>query len=150
MFQLLLLTASVGVSDPPRYVPDPPKLEQRVSDLEQRVAQLEKQLNPVVKPQPIVSNSVVVPAGSHAHTTIDGKVIIHGNENLGNAAAHQGIAYPWIRTAEAGQVVQQSSTVTQKYMQSNCPMVTALRLVAVISNNKDGNRLTDSFVGNSF
>lgn len=55
--------------------------------------------------QPQSYGGTVVPSGMHAHTTYDGRTIIHGNENLGSASAHVGIAPPWVRTAEAGQTV---------------------------------------------
>lgn len=68
--------------------------------------------------RPIQAPSVgVIPAGQHAHRTTDGRTIIHGNENMGNAAAHQGIAYPWIRTGEAGQTVYGVGG----FGASNCP-----------------------------
>lgn len=58
-----------------------------------------------IAPQRQSYGPTVVPSGMHAHQTIDGRTIIHGNENLGSASAHMGIASPWIRTAEAGQTV---------------------------------------------
>lgn len=106
----ILLAAILGhgePSDPPRFQPDPPRLVQRVAELEARVDQLERRLGMAVAPRvgPATS-AVVVPPGQHAHRTTSGEVIVHGNENLGNAAAHAGISYPWIRIAEGGQTLQ--------------------------------------------
>jgi len=52
------------------------------------------------------SGTAVVPAGHHAHRYPDGTTLIHGNDNLGKAAPHAGLAYPWTRIAEAGQTVK--------------------------------------------
>lgn len=68
----------------------------------------------------------VVPPGHHAHVRLDGTVVIHGNENLGNAAAHAGIARPWVRTAEAGQVVRVAAPAFRTYTlpcpDGRCPL----------------------------
>lgn len=80
-----------------------------------------------VKPKHETTN-IVVPAGHHAHRRIDGTVYTHGNENLGNAAAHSGVQYPWPRIAEAGQsvivtqpAVQPVPYTTPYTIQSSCP-----------------------------
>lgn len=81
------------------------------------------------QPKPKVSASppsaIVVPPGHHAHRRSDGTVYTHGNENVGNAAAHQGVPLPWPRIAEAGQTVTTSTTAatvqTYTIQQSSCP-----------------------------
>lgn len=75
-----------------------------------------------------------VPAGSHAHTLEDGTVIVHGDENHGNAAAHEGIAYPWYKTARAGDTVfigapPRSPFATENCPDGNCPRASAPRIV---------------------
>lgn len=75
----------------------------------------------VMATAPVVrSTSVVVPPGHHAHETVTGEVIIHGNENMGSAAAHAGIARPWVRIAEAGEVVSSGWAAVS---QDGCPPV---------------------------
>jgi len=64
--------------------------------------------------KPPLPQAIVVPPGMHAHVTIDGRTIIHGNENLGDPVAHAGIARPWIRTAEAGQVAYGAGSVATR------------------------------------
>lgn len=89
---VLVLGGTSFAGDPPR-LKCPPKINQDVI---------------YVPAAPMVvqsSFSGVVPTGQHAHRKLDGTVFVHRNENMGNAAAHQGVAYPWIRTAEAGQYV---------------------------------------------
>ena len=49
---------------------------------------------------------VTVPRGMHAHTRTDGTTFIHGDENRGSAPAHEGVAWPWDKTATAGQTVE--------------------------------------------
>jgi hypothetical protein len=59
-----------------------------------------------------------IPPGHHAHQTITGEVIVHSDANLGNAAAHHGIARPWVRIAEAGEIVGSG----QWAVDSDCPV----------------------------
>jgi hypothetical protein len=61
------------------------------------------------------ATAVVVPRGSHAHTRIDGSVFIHGDENLGKAAPHAGVALPWPKTALPGQTVVVSNPVSNPF-----------------------------------
>ena len=129
MFSLLLMTAAMGHSDPSHIVPDPSPLEQRVTDLETRMQRLENLLlasQPKVVPVPAKTAPTVVPPGMHAHRKLDGTIIVHGNENLGNAQAHEGIAHPWPRIAEAGQTVTNTSigssySATYSIQSSGCP-----------------------------
>ncbi len=134
---LLILLASIAAPPEPKAI-DPAvamawanNTDSRVSELEARVRRLESMLG---VPAPVVArvaSSVVVPPGMHAHTKADGTVIIHGDENFGNAAAHAGISHPWPKTAVAGQVVQTTATApvaatsryTSSYSQttSSCP-----------------------------
>lgn len=51
-------------------------------------------------------NIIVVPSGQHAHRMSDGRILVHGNQNYGNASAHAGIALPWVQMAEAGQRIR--------------------------------------------
>lgn len=111
----------------------PPPLENRVADLERRVRLLEGQIYALTDPKlrPVTAkeeqkqqtqSTVTVPPGYHAHRTTDGRVIVHGNENLGNADAHEGVAHPWIRIAEGGQTVQTQQTYSyQSYSSTSCP-----------------------------
>lgn len=48
---------------------------------------------------------VTIPVGYHAHTTIDGKVIVHSDSNVGLPGPHEGIAHPWPKTGLAGTTV---------------------------------------------
>jgi hypothetical protein len=57
------------------------------------------------KPPQAAPVPVVVPAGHHAHRTLDGRTVIHGDWNVGDPAAHAGIPWPWPKTAFAGQTV---------------------------------------------
>lgn len=64
----------------------------------------------------------VVPPGFHAHTTTDGRTIVHADTNFGNAAAHAGVAYPWPKTATAGQTVNAAQPAVQYALPvSSCP-----------------------------
>lgn len=65
-----------------------------------------------------VPAATVVPTGFHAHTTTDGRTVVHADSNFGNAAAHAGIAWPWPKTATAGQVVQYALPT---YQFQSCP-----------------------------
>jgi hypothetical protein len=132
MLQLMMLTVAIGhPADPSRITSaDPSRIEQRVTDLERRVRQLEGQLYALTDPKNRVQTTptpTVVPPGHHAHVKQDGTVIVHGNENMGNHEAHAGIAYPYVRIAEAGQPVPTSQTQsynyqsTYSYQSSSCP-----------------------------
>lgn len=63
---------------------------------------VEVNTDPVVPPR---RTAVVVPAGHHAHTRIDGTTFIHGDENYGLAAPHAGVERPWPKTGLPGQTV---------------------------------------------
>lgn len=63
-----------------------------------------------VSPEPA---SVVVPRGMHAHTKTDGTTIVHGDENWGDPVAHEGVEWPWNKSAVAGQVVAQPGPVVK-------------------------------------
>lgn len=153
MFGILL---SLSVCQPPQLPPLPqaPPLEARVTVLEQEVKFLKQRMDrvkpldqfdwyqqhgqtggwpavaaPVILAAPI-AQATVIPPGYHAHRTTDGRTIVHHDSNHGNAAAHAGIAHPWVKTATAGQTVY-ASGVTQSasyYSQSsscpggNCPV----------------------------
>lgn len=87
-------------------------LANRVASLEIRVANLEARMAPAstlpaVTQRPPVT---VVPPGHHTHTTVDGRTIVHADSNYGNAAAHAGVAWPWPKTAVAGQAVYTGGT----------------------------------------
>lgn len=58
----------------------------------------------VTVPAPQVT-AVIVPPGHHAHRATDGRVIIHGDWNHGDPAAHAGVPYPWPKVAFPGQAV---------------------------------------------
>lgn len=45
------------------------------------------------------SGSALQP-NTHAHQMMDGGVLVHSDSNMGNAAAHAGVAYPWVRIGE--------------------------------------------------
>ena len=66
------------------------------------------QFTVVNKCPPVVVNKTaeVIPPGHHSHVTTDGRTIVHADSNYGNAAAHAGIEWPWLKVATAGQVVQ--------------------------------------------
>jgi hypothetical protein len=109
-----------------------PALEARVTALEQRVAALEQPrqaatVRPAVPVAPAQPRAVVVPQGMHAHVTVDGRTIIHGDHLNGNAAAHAGVPHPWHKSAVAGQTVyltpgtQGVTASAQYYGQSACP-----------------------------
>ncbi len=116
--------------------PPPTSTDERIAELERKVRMLEGQIyaltDPKVRPSPAIAvapQAVVVPPGQHAHRRSDGTVFTHGNENVGNAAAHVGVPIPWPRIAEAGQTVSTGSTTQTATMQtysiqqssSNCP-----------------------------
>lgn len=82
MFAFLAMVAMAAET------PDPPPVRQPVPD-----------------PPPVKSAGRVVPPGSHAHIRIDGTWIIHGDENIGRADAHRGVAWPWPKAAFPGQRV---------------------------------------------
>jgi hypothetical protein len=112
---VLLLAVAVAVASPPQApaLPQAPPVRVQLDDHERRLRELEAKAGIVPKPlptakasaPPVAQTYTLVPPGMHAHRTADGRVIVHGNENFGNAAAHAGIARPWIRIAEAGQRV---------------------------------------------
>lgn len=125
--------ASLVMADPPKLRGQelPPPIDQRVAALETdnastqwRLRQVEAQLHelaerldgPAVAPASRAARPAavptVVPPGFHAHTTTDGRVIVHSDTNHGNAAAHAGVQWPWPKVAYAGQVVASSTTVT--------------------------------------
>lgn len=122
MLSLLLTLVVAQPQLPP--LPQAPPLEQRVSDLERRVAVLEQ---PRSAPTAAAPRAYVIPAGYHAHRTVDGRTIVHSDALNGNAAAHAGIAPPWVKTATAGQTVYLSpgtaavSTGATYYQSSGCP-----------------------------
>lgn len=66
------------------------------------------QFTVVNKCPPVVVNKTaeVIPPGHHSHVTTDGRTIVHADSNYGNAAAHAGIAYPWLIVGRPGQVVR--------------------------------------------
>lgn len=122
--------------------PPPTSAEARIAELERKVRYLEGQMyalsDPKNRPHPQALTPtptgergiphVVVPPGQHAHRRSDGTVFTHGNENVGNAAAHEGVPHPWPRIAEAGQTVSTGSTTQTATMQtysiqqsSSCP-----------------------------
>lgn len=51
----------------------------------------------------------VIPPGYHSHTVTDAdgnkKTIVHSDANVGNAAAHEGVAKPWPKTGFPGDAV---------------------------------------------
>lgn len=69
-------------------------------------------VNGEVKAIPAASESVAkttlvtIPRGYHAHTSTDGTTFVHGDENRGSASAHEGVAWPWDKSATAGQTVE--------------------------------------------
>lgn len=101
--------------------------DDRLAALEKQVAALTAAVDRVLGAQQ--PQQVVVPAGSHAHVTTDGRTIIHSNANLGSAAAHVGIAPPWIRTAEAGQTVTMGANATQSTFTRQGPFVSTSHTV---------------------
>lgn len=126
---VLVCASTYGFAADYKVDAPPSPLERRLTNVEWRLSQIENKLGmypttPHVAP---AAATTVVPPGMHAHRTEDGRIIVHGNENLGNAAAHQGIAHPWIRVAEAGQSVvtaQPITTATSSYSatySSGCP-----------------------------
>lgn len=46
-----------------------------------------------------------IPKGFHAHTKADGTVIVHSDENVGDAKAHEGIVHPWKKAARGGETL---------------------------------------------
>lgn len=118
--------ASLVMADPPKLRGQelPPPIDQRVAALETdnastqwRLRQVEAQLHelaerldgPAVAPASRAARPAavptVVPPGFHAHTTTDGRVIVHSDANRGNDAAHAGVPWPYYKSATAGQAV---------------------------------------------
>lgn len=81
----------------------------RLADIESKQADFESRLAALEAANPLKAASfnqaVVVPAGQHAHQTTDGQTIVHADSNYGDPVAHQGIQWPWAKTATAGQAV---------------------------------------------
>lgn len=115
----IVFVGSVALSNDPTYVLS----NGVVSRID---APLTATTNPVVDPlcpdgncpPPLASivsapTRITVPAGYHAHQTVDGKTIVHGDWNNGSSAAHAGaVGYPngrggmtYPKVAYAGQTV---------------------------------------------
>lgn len=102
----------------------------RLLDLEKKVEDLQKQ---VEQPKEVKkSNTVVIPPGYHAHTKTDGTRIVHADSTGNNAAAHEGVEWPWYKTGFPGQTIEiaaapvasQSQPQTQpKLVRGNVPGV---------------------------
>lgn len=129
---MLLLALPSILSSAKGADPDPPPVVERLDRIDADLRRLERKIDSLLPskaptavtvrtvkadplPPPVMATTAsvvqsapfvgIVPQGMHAHRTTGGAVIVHGNENLGSAAAHAGIERPWIRIAEAGQTV---------------------------------------------
>lgn len=60
----------------------------------------------------VVSDSVI-PSGSHSHVRTDGTILIHSDSNYGNAAAHEGVEWPWYKHTTTETVVGSTIALTE-------------------------------------
>lgn len=108
---VLGLAAAATAADPPKaFTPPVAWDEARIQKIEKDVAELKAALKPetaaAARPVATTAGSTqVVPAGHHAHTRTDGTTIIHPDHTGNDAAAHAGVAWPWYKSAVAGQTV---------------------------------------------
>lgn len=55
---------------------------------------------------------------SHSHVRTDGTILTHADTNYGSATAHEGVAWPWVKTSSTGQAYTSSTVTTYSASQS--------------------------------